>query len=144
MSVPTIRVYLIWMDCTGVSCMVGWIVFQHPFPLLRVETACMEVPYGFMACSQTSSLLITVIPELAWCAAQAGRSRAQRTCWRPFLYRVPGREHPLEAGRSLETLRPFDLAALGPSGPVFGVPPSYPRAVFGSDWWGSAGALYCG
>lgn len=36
----------------------------------------MEVPYGFMACLQTSSLLITVIPELAWCVAQAGREQS--------------------------------------------------------------------
>ena len=105
-SVPTIRVYLIWMDHTGVSCLVGWIVSQHPFPLLMVETAVRGGALRVHGMFTDVISLIAVIPELAWCAALAVRSGAQRTCCRPLLYPVPRREHRLEAGRSLETLRP--------------------------------------
>lgn len=55
----------------------------------------------------------------------------------PCLHLVPRREHPLEAGRSPETLRPLGWAAFGAHWAwvwdPYPTPTSYPSVVSGAD-----------
>lgn len=100
MSVPTIRVYLIWMDCTASGRTVGWMVFQHPFALLMVETAvcggALRVHGMFAdALSDRCHPRAGLVCGSGWKGAEP-----REPAGGPSLYSVPRREHPLEAGRS--------------------------------------------
>lgn len=116
--------------CTGSGCVFGWVIFQRPLLLIVNSGNChvwRYLPGSWHVSWQVRSRLISLIPELAWCVAQAGRSRPQNTCRRTLPSSGSQERAPpggWEVSRDPEAIR---LGCLwGPLGLGLG-PLSYPH-----------------